>query len=178
MEGNKKKGNAKKVFFIIFLLIVLVAGIVIGYSSAYFAATVLTNPEPKNTTVTTGRMELEVTDGPKVGLEEATPGQYIEKTFSVKNVGTVEAYYNVSLSDLVNNFVDKDDLVYTLTSTDGGANAYETVVPSTSSKIVNNKLIAVNETHHYTLRITFKETNDNQNDNINKDFSAVIKVNE
>lgn len=179
MENNKQKKNGfKKVVFISFLLIILLVGIFVGYSSAYFVSTVINNPDPSATTVTTGIMALDFTDGPKVELENAVPGQYVTKTFTIKNTGTHDTYYDVFLSELINDFVDKNDLVYTLSSTNGGANVFETVVPSSTSKIVNHKLIEVNTTHTYTLKIEFKETNDDQNDNLNKTFSSVVRVNE
>ena len=175
-NDKKKKNNTKKIIFAVFLVIVLFVGIAIGYSVAYFSATVVNDPGPSNTVVTTGGMKIEYTDGPQVSLENSLPGQYIEKTFTIKNIGSLDAYYDVYLSDLINTFVDKVDLKYTLTSTDGGANAFETEVPASTSKIVNNKLIGVNQTHTYTLKIEFKETNSNQNVNKDKSFSSIIRV--
>ena len=171
-----KKSSKKKIFFIIFLVIVLIIGMVVGYSAAYFTASLINNSEIDETIVTTGTMSIEFTDGPQVKLDNAIPGNYVIKTFAVQNTGTLDTYYDVYLSDLVNNFEDKNDLVYTLTANTGGATISETVVPSASTKIVNKKLLPVNETHYYTLRIDFKETNDNQDDNIGKNFSAKIRV--
>ena len=141
--------NKKKVFFLIFLAAVLIGGIALGYSFSYFTANILGSSN--NTVVTTGIMEIEFSDGPQVGLLNAIPGSYIEKSFSVKNTGTVDTVYDVYLSELVNNFANKSDLVYTLASNDGGANVSETQVPDISSKIVSNKEIAVGVTHTYTL---------------------------
>ena len=175
---KKKNNKKKKILFVVFLVVVLVIGMIIGYSTAYFTATVINNPDPKNTIITTGNMAIEFSDGPEVKLEKTIPGNSVTKTFSIKNTGTLDAYYNINLSDLVNDFADKNDLVYTLTSTDGGANVSETVVPSSSGVIVTNKLIGINTTHNYSLKIEFKETNDNQDDNIGKNFSAKISVND
>ena len=173
---NKKKPSKKKIFAFIFLGFVLIIGMIIGYSSAYFVSEVVNNPAPRESNVTTGIMAIEFSDGPEVKLEKAIPGSSVTKTFTIKNTGTLDAYYDVYLSDLINNFADKTDLVYTLTSADGGANAFETEVPASSSKIVNNKLINPNVTHTYSLKIEFKETNDNQDDNIGKSFSSVVRV--
>ena len=173
----KNKNKTKKVLLTLLLIVVLIVGVIVGYSAAYFTVNFINNPEPQNTIVTTGSMSMEFSDGPEVKLERAVPGNFVVKTFSVKNTGTIDSYYDVYLNDLINDFADKTDLVYTLTSTDGGANVFETVVPSSSSKIVTSKLITVGTTHNYSLKIEFKETNDNQDDNIGKNFSSVIRVN-
>ena len=177
-EKNKKKGTFKKVIFVVFLIVVLAVGIGVGYSTAYFTASVINSKEVENTVVTTANMSIEFTDGAQVSLNNTVPGNSITKTFSIKNTGNVDAYYDVYMSDLINTFVDKNDLVYTLTSNTGGASVAETVVPSTSSRIVTNQKIEVNEEHYYTLVIEFKETNDNQDDNKGKTFSTIMRVNE
>ena len=84
-------------------------------------------------------MEIEFTDGPTITLDDAMPGSYVEKTFKVENVGTVSTNYDIYMSDLINTFADKTDLVYTLTSNDGGANVSQTQVPDTNTKIVSAK---------------------------------------
>ena len=173
-----KKHNDKKVILLGILGFLLIIGIVIGYSSAYFVASIVNKTPSQDALVTTGSMELEFTDGSQVSLENTIPGSYVIKTFSVKNVGSVSTYYDIYLSDLINTFVDKSDLVFSLTSNAGGASVSETVVPSESSKIVSNQLINVNKTHYYTLRIDFKETDENQDDNTGKLFSSVIRINE
>jgi len=176
--NDNKKNNWKKILLIIFLFIVLVLGVAVGYSAAYFTATVINSSTPSDSVVTTANMAIEFTDGPQVGLENTVPGNYVTKTFSVKNTGNVDTYYDIYMSDLINTFVDKNDLVFTLTSNTGGASVTETVVPSASTKIVSNQKLDANAEHYYTLRIDFKETNDNQDDNTGKSFSTIIRVNE
>ena len=175
---NEKSFFKKNKTYIIGIALALILVITITATSyAYFTATV-NNSNINSTIVTTGSMEIEFTDGPEVSLENALPSQYIEKTFSVHNVGTVQTTYDIYLSDLVNTFEDTSDLVYTLTSNDGGQNINETEMPTTPTKIVTAKVLPVNTTHHYTLKIEFKETNDNQDDNKGKFFSSIIRINE
>ena len=174
MEYNN---NSRKTY-IISILVLLLVMVISATSYAFFTATV-NNSDNKNTVVTTGSMEIEFTDGAEISLENALPGSYIEKTFKVKNMGSISTVYDIYMSDLLNKFQDKSDLVYTLSSSDGGANiSTQTQVPSESSKIVNEYPIGINEEHNYTLRIEFKETNDNQDDNKGKKFSTIIRINE
>ena len=55
-------------------------------------------------------------------LDNAIPGSSVSKTFTVKNTGNVATNYTIYFSELSNKFVDKTDLVYTLTSSNGGKN--------------------------------------------------------
>ena len=175
---DKKKGSKRPYVIAIALALLLVVTIT-ATSYAYFTGSVTNSGTINNTVVTTTSLQIEFTDGPTVGLENALPGTYVTKTFKVENKGSGDTTYDVYMSDLINDFADKTDLVYTLTSADGGANvSSQTQVPATSSKIVNSQLLRAGETHNYTLRIDFLETNDNQDDNKGKTFSTIIRVNE
>jgi len=170
----KKRGH---VIALCFVLLILITVAVTSY--AYFSASILNSGTINNTVVTTTSLEIEFTDGSTVNLANALPGSYIEKTFKVENKGSGDTTYDVYMSDLINSFADKSDLKYTLTSNDGGFNVSVPVqVPDTSSKIVENKLLRAGQSHNYTLRIDFLETNDNQDDNKGKTFSTIIRVNE
>ena len=167
-----------KMFYAISIVVaILIVVSTMWISYAYFVGSV-SNSEISTTVIETAHMEVEFTDGPEVSLQNVLPGVYLEKTFSVRNIGTLPTSYDIFFSDFLNTFVDQSDLVYSLTSNDGGANVSETIVPAEGSKIVSAHPIALDETHTYTLRIEFKETNDNQDDNKGKKFKTVIRVNE
>ena len=174
-QTEQKKGSKKPYVIAIILALALIITIT-ATSYAYFVAT--TSGTGNENVITTANMAIEFSDGPQVGLENAIPGQSVTKTFTVRNTGNVATTYDIYLSDLINDFEDKTDLVYTLTSSNGANVSSQTQIPSTSSKIVSNQSIGVGETHNYTLVITFKETNDNQDDNKGKTFSTIIKINE
>ena len=176
---GKYMKNKKRTIILVIIALIAVVGILVGTTYAYFTASVTNATAVNENVITTGTMALEFTDGPEVKLENAAPGSQVEKTFKVKNIGTVSTKYDVYFSELVNTFMDKTDLVYTLESSDGGYNTTSEVqIPSTSSKMVDQQSIGVNEEHNYKLTVKFKETNDNQNDNAGKQFSAVIRINE
>ena len=170
MKVNNK--YTKPLIMIIALLIVALTTVA---SYAYFTATI--NGSARNNVITTGYMEVTYIDGPEVTtLENMLPGQSVTKTFSVKNTGTVEAYYDIYMNDVENTFNDKSDLVFEITSEDGGTNIYETECPSEDGIIANTLPIGVGQTHHYTLTITFKETNDDQDDNKGVSFTGVLSL--
>jgi hypothetical protein len=160
----------------ILLLVISIMLIISGVSYAYFS---IANQKGNPNIVTSGVMKITFTDGPSITLDNAIPGDSVIKTFTVKNTGTVATNYDLYFSDLINTFGDPTDLVYTLTSSDGGYNTNKEVeVPTTSSKMVNSYAIEPNITQSYTLTIKFLNKEENQDDNQGKMFSSKISVND
>ena len=168
----------KKILILSIIGVLLLASIGVAVSYAYFNASVSGNPTANNVVVTNGVMALEYKDGDEITLANAVPGNSVTKTFTVKNTGNVSTNYTIYFSELSNKFVDKTDLVYTLTSSDGGKSVAQTQVPSTNAAIVSNYAIDAGKTHTYTLTITFLNKDENQNDNMGVEFSTKITINE
>ena len=168
-----------KHFFILSIIgSLLLVSIAIATSYAYFVANVSGNKDTNNVVVINGVMSLEYTDGDEINLANAVPGSSVSKTFTVKNTGNVSTNYTIYFSELSNKFVDKTDLVYTLTSSDGGKSVAQTQVPSTNDAMVSNYSIEAGKTHTYTLTITFLDKDENQDDNQNVSFSTKVTINE
>ena len=172
----KKKENRILILSIIGTLLLL--SIAVAGSYAYFVANVSGNKDTNNVVVTNGVMSLEYKDGDEINLANAVPGSSVSKTFTVKNTGNVATNYTIYFSELSNKFVDKTDLVYTLTSSDGGKNVAQTQVPSKNEAMVSNYAIEAGKTHTYTLTITFLNKDENQNDNMNVSFTTKVTINE
>ena len=168
----------KKIIILSIVGVLLLVSIVVATSYAYFTANVSGNKDTNNVVVTNGVMSLEYKDGEEINLANAVPGNSVTKTFTVKNTGNVATNYTIYFSELSNKFVDKTDLVYTLTSSDGGKNVAQTQVPSKNDAMVSNYAIEAGKTHTYTLTITFLNKDENQNDNMNVSFSTKIGINE
>ena len=168
----------KKIIILSIVGFLLLVSIVIATSYAYFVANISGNKDTNNVVVTNGVMALEYKDGDAINLGNAIPGSSVSKTFTVKNTGNVSTNYTIYFSELSNKFVDKTDLVYTLTSSDGGKNVAQTQVPSTNAAMVSNYAIDAGKTHTYTLTITFLNKDENQNDNMNVSFTTKVSINE
>ena len=168
----------KKIIILSIVGSLLLVSIAIASSYAYFVANVSGNKDTNNVVVTNGVMALEYKDGDEINLGNAIPGSSVSKTFTVKNTGNVSTNYTIYFSELSNKFVDKTDLVYTLTSSDGGKNVAQKQVPSTNAAMVSNYAIDAGKTHTYTLTITFLNKDENQNDNMNVSFSTKVSINE
>ena len=168
----------KKILILSIVGVLMLVSIVVATSYAYFTANVSGNKDTNNVVVTNGVMALEYKDGDEITLANAVPGNSVTKTFTVKNTGNVSTNYTIYFSELSNKFVDKTDLVYTLTSSDGGKSVAQTQVPSTNEAIVSNYAIDAGKTHTYTLTITFLDKDENQDDNQNVSFSTKETINE
>ena len=168
----------KKIIILSIVGFLLLVSIVVATSYAYFVANISGNKDTNNVVVTNGVMALEYKDGDEITLANAIPGSSVSKTFTVKNTGNVSTNYTIYFSELSNKFVDKTDLVYTLTSSDGGKNVAQTQVPSTNAAMVSNYAIDAGKTHTYTLTITFLNKDENQNDNMNVSFTTKVSINE
>ena len=174
---------SNKYFYIISVIVaLLVIGITISASFAFFTNSGSANTG-KATVITSGSLSLELVDGNVVGTTNGmVPGDFVTKTFIVRNTGTIDTVYDVYFSEVYNTFADKSDLVYSLSSSDGGYNTIsDQVIPSTSgdeSKIINAYSINAGESHTYTLTIKFLSKNENQDDNKGKTFSGKLQINE
>ena len=165
--------NKKKIILIISVILIVTLSITLSY--AYFTATTAGNNSANNTAITTGNMEVTFADGDEINAENLIPGDYVEKTFTVTNTGNVPATYDIYFTEVLNTFANKDELVYELISEDG-KNIDESVCPEIDSTIANNIQIGVGETHHYKVKLTFKETNLNQDSNKGKEFFTKITI--
>ena len=169
----KLESRKAKLLAIVFAL--LIVALVTISSYAYFSASVLGNDQSKNMVITTGNMEVTFTDGQEVNANNLIPGDYVEKEFTVTNTGNVPTSYGIYFNDVINTFSNPDDLVYELIS-ENGTNVSQTKCPLVDDTIKNAVAIDVGQTHHYTLKITFKETGENQDNNKGKTFSSIINI--
>ena len=176
------------------LLIVIAAFLILGLTSvgsyAYFVLNVSGNDEAQQTVITSGTMSLYFDENPYVEAYNMYPSQSVIKDFYLMNTGDIATTYDVYLSELLNEFVDKEDLVYTIKSTRvGNENSIvqgcdvltEQVMPSESgsdSKIISSCTIEPNQVHYYEMKITFKDDGTNQDDNKGKRFSGRLSINE
>ena len=83
----------KKILFGTFIALLLL--LTTGLSYAYFSASISGNENAKNVVVEAGTLKLTYTDGPAINAQYIKPGWSTTKEVSVKNNGTLDAYYNV-----------------------------------------------------------------------------------
>ena len=164
---------------------------VVGFSYAYFSIDV--NGEGKYITLDTAELRLKYTDAATMSLTNAIPGDKIERTFTVENIGTKTVNYNIVWKDLINT-IDNYDLHLDMKCKSyknygksnqeeyGTCDSFYKAVPTTEtsiSKDIRRDIeIEVGVTQVYNVTITFLNKLYDQSENLNKSFSGKINLEE
>mgnify|MGYP000492784574 FL=1 len=163
-----------------FLLLIMTTGL----SYAYFSASVKGNENAKDMVVEAGTLSLVYTDGPEIKVQNIKPGWSTTKEVSVKNNGTLGAYYNVIWQSLTNT-ISNNELVLSATCQRLNASGIvegtcEPISQAAISDMTIAKRVSIESgiTHKYTFTILFKETNADQNTNQGKKFNGVLGIEE
>ena len=175
--------NRKQKIIVSITGIILVSLILIGLTYAYFLTKITGNTNSKSINITTADLKLVYNDGSDgvIGGELIEPSDTVyQKIFTVKNEGNTNIEYGVYLIDVINQFVRKEDIKYTLDCTTDGTITCnkvtnETTFPSGISQLVTN-IIEPNKTHTYTFTFTYKDTGTDQSIDMNKELSAKIQI--
>ena len=174
MNEEKTKNNKTKTIVMVTTLLILIVSIA-GISYAYFTINVTGNEETSSINVSAVTLKLLFSDGPEVNLENAHPNTVVTKTFTVTNNGTDVEYYDIKMYNVYSTII-RDELVYTLTSTNGGGTKSETIMPNNDGLILAKISIPVGVSQEYTMTITFKETGSNQNYNQRSIYRGIIQI--
>ena len=170
-----KTGKISMLFASVGIILLVILMITATY--AYFSLEIEGTGKDMNIVTFNKNIQITYVDTSNVSMVNAYTGESISKTFTVENTGDVVIYYDIKLNDLVNNFADPDDLVFTLTGSNGGAIIKQTTMPVSNPIIASSIKIEPGVKHSYVMGITFLKTDDDQSDNMNKTFSANINVN-
>ena len=163
-----------------FLLLIMTTGL----SYAYFSASVKGNENAKDMVVEAGTLSLVYTDGPEIKVQNIKPGWSTTKEVSVKNNGTLGAYYNVIWQSLTNEVANNEMVISATCQRLNSAGTVEGTCDSISQAAISDMTIAkrvsieAGITHKYTFTILFKETNADQNTNQGKKFNGVLGIEE
>ena len=155
-----------------------------GLSYAYFSASVKGNENAKDMVVEAGTLSLVYTDGPEIKVQNIKPGWSTTKEVSVKNNGTLGAYYNVIWQSLTNTISNNELVLSAACQRLNSAGTVEGTCESISQAAISDMTIAKRVsiesgiTHKYTFTILFKETNVDQNTNQGKKFNGVLGIEE
>ena len=175
--------NRKQKIIVSITGIFLVLMILVGLTYAYFLTKITGNTNEKSISVTTADLKLIYNDGSDgvIGGENLLPSETeYSKTFTVKNEGNTNIEYGVYLIDVINQFVRKDDVKYTLNCTTDGTITCnkvtaETTFPSGIKQLITNE-IEPGKTHTYTFAFTYKDTGTDQSIDMNKELSAKLQI--
>ena len=171
-----------KILFGTFIALLLL--LTTGLSYAWFSASISGNENAKNVVVEAGTLKLTYTDGPAINAQYIKPGWSTTKEVSVKNNGTLGAYYNVIWQSLTNTITNNELVLSATCQRLNASGTVEGTCESISQASISDMTIAkkINIesgfTHKYTFTILFKETNADQNNNQGKEFNGVLGIEE
>ncbi len=178
--------------------IFLVLLLLVGLTYAYFLTRITGNTNDKSISVSTANLAIVYgnDDGSVIGEgEKIIPGTTFEpKTFTVTNQGNANTDYvvvieeaNVTYAETIEvdgetqtagtkTTFESNDFTYTLTCESGCNSVQEpTAFPIEGGVLIGNR-IAVNETQTYSFTLTYKETGENQSNDMNKKLEAKINI--
>ncbi len=183
------KDNITKITILTVMLLTILG--VIGFSYAFFNTGV--SGEGKYITLNTAELKLRYTDDVTMSLNNAIPGDKIERVFTVENIGTKTVSYNIVWKDLINTINNYDlhlDMKCKSYKNYGKSNQEEygtcdsfyKAVPTTEtsiSKDIRRDIeIEVGVTQVYNVTITFLNRPYDQSENLNKSFNGKIDLEE
>ena len=146
-----------------------------GVSYAYFSAKIKENNKTE-TVLKSNELNLIFTGTNEITANNMIPGDSFTKTFTVENTSNRAVDYNIYMENITNEF--NEDLVYTLEDTTGSVIG-ETPLPVTNkdkSYLKTGISIEANTIKTYTLKITFKNTEEPQNDYQGKTFKGTLGI--
>ena len=165
---------SKNIFKVVGLLLFMMVFNSLSY--AYFTSEI--DGVGKEMVLSTSDISIVFTDNESIKKTGLTPGDTITKTFSITNNSEGKVEYKINWEYLINNFVNREYLVYTVTSTNGGGTLSETQLPDSEEhiNILNNLSIDANTTQNYTMTITYKNSSSNQDADKNKSLIGKIEI--
>lgn len=171
----------KKVLMMISIITII--SFVIGFSYAYFTTIVIGNDTSSSNRTTSGSLKLNFNGLDYVDMQNSKPGDSDTMTFTVTNSGTLPvSAYQIYLSNVINTYSVKSEMVYELDCTSSDAvtclDKVQTEIPSTSGVGLTQTSIAPGTTHTYILTVTFIDTGLNQDYNQGKSLIFKITTNE
>ncbi len=146
-----------------------------GVSYAYYSAKIKENNKTE-TVIKSNELNLIFTGTSEITANNMIPGDSFTKTFTVENTSNRTVDFNIYLQNITNEF--NDDLVYALND-DTGSVVGVTPLPVTNQNksYLKTKLdIDSNTTKTYTLTVTFKNTDEPQNDYQGKTFKGTLGI--
>ena len=126
---------------------------------------------------TTEVRDLIITDKTDITNSNLIPGESVSNTFTVENPNTQDLCFQLLWTNITNTFTNKSDLIITLQKSDGTIIISESAnqaFPSADGTLATGLKISGNTTDTYTLTITYKNTDQNQIDDMDATFSGTI----
>ena len=166
---------SKNIFKVIVLTVFVLSLNSLSY--AYFTSTI--EGEGKEIVLSTSDISIKFEDNEAIKKTGLTPGESIIKKFSVTNNSEGKVEYKINWEYLINNFVNREYLTYSITSTNGGGTLTEVQLPDSEEhiNIISSVTINPGVTQEYTMTINYKNSSSiNQDADKNKSLIGKIEI--
>ncbi len=170
----------KRLFVVVISALVIMISVTYQGTYSYFTSRVegTGNTENNQSQVNTITLKnLIISEGANVTSSNMIPGDSVEYTFIVENPNNIDVCYNLLWTDVINTFVNKNDLYYRLYLNDMDVPSSYGVFPSETDgtvSLLDGMHISANTTYTFTLVVTYDETDEDQSADIGKTFSGKI----
>ena len=174
------KKEKRKFIIIIVSLVIIIMG-AIGLAFAYFNA----KTSSLGQTITVGELDIIYVDGNTLRADNLTPISEkdsetlgTELSFSVKNRGKLDGYFDIQIKDITgDNELKSKDLKWNLIENDTVIRSGSFLNVESSLNILNSEEIKTGETKNYKIVVWIEETNENQSIMQSKSLEGVITIN-
>ena len=173
--------NKKDVFYIIVLILTFIT-VIIGATFALYAF--IFSQEEGTSAVYTGTLSIEYLSGEIISFNLLYPTEtptletnenVYKNNFKVTNTGSLDSLITVSIAINKNEFSNKT-LSYSLYNGEGIEVETGYIEGENEAVIANNIILEHNTTVEYTLLIWIAENGENQNKEMKKTLTGLIKV--
>ncbi len=103
------------------------------------------------------------------------PGTTKDFTFKINNPSSVALCVKLVWKDVSNTWVNKNDLVFTLTDSKGTDIVSSTPFPSNDDEVLVASFQVPNGENNYTIKVTYTNTNENQYEDMGQSFRATVE---
>ncbi len=167
----------KKTIVVSIVAVVLFIAMITAVSYAFYTSQTKTKSEDVGISNITATVETTLNEDNVINIENMIPGDSFTKTFSITNNKGPDLYYYISVLDLENNFINKDDITYVLTENDKEIGKGTFPKTQDNANLSTNKItLPSGQTSTYKVTITYQNTDKDQKDDMNKTISGKIFI--
>ncbi|MBR1416912.1 MAG: hypothetical protein IJ572_03755 [Bacilli bacterium] len=182
---EKVKHTKRNVILYVSVLVLLLC-ITYGFSYAYFSVGIDGNDRVYQTVINAGNLELGFIDSQTINAqsivfigEDEVAAKSEKNTFDVKNIGNVDASYELNVNVIEIDKLNHEDFKWELLIDGVSRNSgnFANVVSGDSITITPNKLdLSPNSKNSFELRVWLQDANRNQIDLLNGSFRATVSL--
>ena len=166
--------------YLVLSTVILIALLVFGVSYSFYKARI--DGDTKSISLKTKGIYLLYKGDLNLVSGYIEPGWSVTKTFTIENQGSEIEKYNIYIKDLVNTFVTEGYLQYKITSSNGYNMSEYKDIPKAESKtdtvLAYGVTINPKEKQEYTIELIYKDTEEDQSDDMGKILSGTLNIQE